>query len=120
MFFALILYRYKIQYQNYLSMKLHFAGIIIAICTFLIIGLFHPIVIKIEYYYGTKPWWIFLLIGIISIVLALFIENILLSSVLGVFGASSLWSIGELFEQRKRVKKGWFPMNPKRTAEYEN
>lgn len=86
-------------------MELYYAGIVIAICTFLIIGMFHPIVIKVEYYYGTKPWWLFLLVGIICILFALFIENILLSSVLGVFGASSLWSIGELFEQRKRVKK---------------
>lgn len=90
-------------------MELYYAGIVIAICTFLIIGMFHPIVIKVEYYYGTKPWWLFLLVGIICILFALFIENILLSSVLGVFGASSLWSIGELFEQRKRVKKAGFP-----------
>lgn len=101
-------------------MNLYFAGIIIAVCTFLIIGLFHPIVIKTEYYHGTKPWWIFLFIGIVSIISALFIENIIISSILGVFGASSLWSIGELFEQRKRVKKGWFPMNPKRAADYED
>jgi hypothetical protein len=33
---------------------------------------------------------------------------------LAVWGASSLWSIGELFEQRERVAKGWFPKNPKR------
>ena len=101
-------------------MELYYAGIVIAICTVLIIGMFHPIVIKVEYYYGTKPWWLFLLVGIICILFALFIEKILLSSVLGVFGASSLWSIGELFEQRKRVKKRWFPMNPKRAGEYEN
>lgn len=101
-------------------MELYYAGIVIAICTFLIIGMFHPIVIKVEYYYGTKPWWLFLLVGIICIIFALFIENILMSSVLGVVGASSLWSIGELFEQRKRVKKGWFPMNPKRAGEYED
>lgn len=101
-------------------MELYYTGIVIAICTFLIIGMFHPIVIKVEYYYGTKPWWLFLLVGIVCIIFALFIENILLSSVLGVFGASSLWSIGELFEQRKRVKKGWFPMNPKRAGEYED
>ena len=101
-------------------MNLYFAGIIIAICTFLIIGLFHPIVMKTEYYHGTKLWWIFLLVGIVTIISALFIENIIISSILGVFGASSLWSIGELFEQRKRVKKGWFPMNPKRTADYED
>ena len=98
---------------------LHFTGIIIAVCTFLIIGLFHPIVIKVEYHYGTRPWWIFLVLGIASIVGALFISDIMLSATFGVLGASLLWSIGELFEQKKRVEKGWFPKNPKRKDEYE-
>ena len=35
-------------------MELHFTGIIIAVCTFLVIGLFHPIVLKTEYYTGVK------------------------------------------------------------------
>ena len=98
---------------------LHFTGIIIAVCTFLIIGLFHPIVIKVEYHYGTRPWWIFLVLGIASIVSALFISDIMLSATFGVLGASLLWSIGELFEQKKRVEKGWFPKNPKRKDDYE-
>ena len=98
---------------------LHFTGIIIAVCTFLIIGLFHPIVIKVEYHYGTRPWWIFLVLGIASIVSALFISDVMLSATFGVLGASLLWSIGELFEQKKRVEKGWFPKNPKRKDEYE-
>lgn len=101
-------------------MNLYFTGVIIAISTFIIIGCFHPIVIKVEYHFGTKPWWIFLVIGIATISAALFIANVLASAVLGVIGASSLWSIGELFQQKVRVKKGWFPMNPKRTAEYED
>ena len=100
-------------------MDLHFKGMVIAISTFLIIGLFHPIVIKVEYHYGTRPWWIFLVLGIASIVSALFISDIMLSATFGVLGASLLWSIGELFEQKKRVEKGWFPKNPKRKDEYE-
>ncbi|MDO5759582.1 MAG: DUF4491 family protein [Bacteroidota bacterium] len=95
-------------------MNLHFEGVIIAISTFLIIGMFHPIVIKAEYYFGTKLWWCFLVIGLICIGIAFCIANILLSSLLGVVGASSLWSIKELFQQKKRVEKGWFPRNPKR------
>lgn len=95
-----------------------FTGIIIAISTFLIIGMFHPIVIKTEYYTGTKYWWTFLLLGLMTLVAALFVENVIASSILGVAGASFLWSIGELFEQKKRVEKGWFPMNPKRKHEY--
>ncbi len=100
--------------------SLHFSGLTIAVSTFLIIGLFHPIVIKVEYYWGTRLWWVFLLLGIVFIVGALLIGNIIISSILGILGASSLWSIGEIFEQRKRVKKGWFPKNPKRKDEYED
>lgn len=101
-------------------MELYFTGIIIAISTFLIIGIFHPIVIKMEYYTGTRFWWLFLAAGTVTIAAALFVENVIASSVLGVTGASLLWSIGELFDQKKRVKKGWFPMNPKRKHEYED
>ncbi len=93
---------------------MNFTGIIIAVATFLIIGLFHPIVIKSEYYWGVKSWWAFLVAGIIALVLSLFIENIYTSMIIGVFGITCLWSILEIFEQRDRVKKGWFPKNPKR------
>ena len=99
-------------------MDFYFTGIIIAVSTFLIIGIFHPIVIKVEYYWGTRLWWIFLVLGLITIMVALLIANVIVSSILGVIGASLLWSIGELFEQKKRVERGWFPMNPKRTHAY--
>ena len=101
-----------------LSNDLNLSGIIIGIGTFLIIGLFHPIVIKAEYYFGTRCWWVFLIAGIIGVILSITISNILISSFLGVFAFSSFWTIKEVFEQRERVKKGWFPMNPKRKDEY--
>ena len=97
---------------------MYFTGLAIAVCTFLIIGLFHPIVIKFEYYFGTRQWWLFLLAGIACIVLSICIEDTFISSLIGVIGASMLWSIGEILEQKKRVEKGLFPMNPKRKAEY--
>ncbi|MBQ7511881.1 MAG: DUF4491 family protein, partial [Prevotella sp.] len=43
---------------------MYFTGIIIAISTFLTIGIWHPIVIKTEYHWGTRPWIVYLLIGI--------------------------------------------------------
>lgn len=101
-------------------MELHFTGIIIAVSTFLIIGIFHPIVIKTEYYWGTRPWWLFFVGGILAVCLAITVENVIASSILGIIGASSLWAIGELLEQKKRVEKGWFPMNPKRKDQYRN
>ncbi len=96
----------------------HLAGLFIGICTFLIIGLFHPIVIKAEYYWGVRCWWIFLILGIAGIVASLSVDNILISSLLGVFAFSSFWTIKEIFEQEKRVKKGWFPKNPKRKYKF--
>ena len=84
-------------------------GLVIGICTFLIIGLFHPIVVKAEYYWGTKCWWIFLLLGIGGIIASLYTENIMIASLLGVFAFSSFWTIKEIFEQEERVKKAGFP-----------
>ena len=98
---------------------MYFTGITIAIMTFLTIGFWHPIVIKTEYHWGTRPWTVYLLVGLACCAAALFIENVYVSSFLGVFGASALWGIGELFSQKKRVEKGWFPMNPKRKNEYQ-
>ena len=87
-------------------------GIIIGLVTFLIIGIFYPIVIKAEYYLGTKCWWIFLLLGIAFCVLSLFVGNLIISTIAGVVGFSSFWSILELFHQKERVRKGWFPKGP--------
>lgn len=97
---------------------MHFTGLLLAISTFIIIGVFHPVVIKTEYYFGTRPWWLFLVAGLACISASLCIADTILSAIVGVTGASLLWSIGELFEQKKRVERGWFPMNPKRKAQY--
>ncbi len=84
-------------------------GLIIGISTFLVIGLFHPVVIKCEYYFGTKCWWIFALLGVMGVIISLICNNQIISPIAGVFGFSSFWSIKELFEQKERVRKGWFP-----------
>lgn len=93
---------------------MYFEGLIIAVVTFLIIGAFHPIVIKSEYYWGVKCWPVFALVGAILLGISLFVQNVLLAAIIGITGCSSLWSVLEIFEQRERVRRGWFPMNPKR------
>lgn len=95
-------------------MELNLYGIFIGLGTFLVIGLFHPLVIKAEYYLGVKSWWLFLLAGIIFCVASMLVASKVVSVFLGVIAFSSFWSIGEVFQQRKRVEKGWFPENPKR------
>ena len=91
---------------------MHLTGILIGIISFLSIGVFHPIVIKSEYHFGKECWPAFLVAGIVLMVISIFVSNVILSSALAVIGMSSWWSILELFEQEKRVKKGWFPANP--------
>ena len=95
-------------------MDFNFSGVVIGMVTFLIIGLFHPLVIKAEYYIGVKSWWLFLFLGIVAGILSLLLESLVGSIILGVVAFSSFWSIGEVFQQKKRVEKGWFPANPKR------
>lgn len=92
---------------------MNFDGIIIGISTFVIIGIFHPLVIKGEYYFGTRCWWVFLIMGLAGLIASPFIPDTMVSTLAAVWGASSLWGIGELFEQKKRVEKGWFPKREK-------
>jgi len=91
---------------------MNFSGLLVGLATFLIIGFFHPIVIKAEYYLGTGCWWIFLIAGIAFASLSVAVGNFILSTTLGVVAFSSFWSILELFQQRERVRKGWFPKGP--------
>lgn len=95
-------------------MPIYFSGIVLGLATFLIIGLFHPLVIKAEYHFGVKFWIVFLIAGLLSSAISLFVENTILSAILGVFGFSCFWSIQEMFDQVKRVREGRFPKNPKR------
>jgi len=93
-----------------------FTGIFIGLGAFLIIGILHPVVIKGEYHFGVKIWPMLLVGGIICTILSVTVENIIGSSLMGVLGFSLFWSIHELFEQKRRVEKGWFPSNPKRSG----
>jgi hypothetical protein len=89
-------------------------GFLIGLGTFLIIGAFHPVVIKAEYYLTKHCWPLFLVGGLVCAAGALFLQTFWLSALLAVLGFTLLWSIGELFEQEKRVQRGWFPANPNR------
>ncbi len=93
---------------------LHFHGLLIGLASFLIIGLFHPLVIKGEYYFGQKcvPWFAFA--GVLMCGGSLLVSNMLVSALLGVTAFSCFWSIKEVKEQEQRVARGWFPRNPRR------
>lgn len=91
---------------------MNLTGLLVGLSTFLIIGVFHPLVIKAEYYIGYKSWVIFALAGVLFSVLSLLADGIILSTILGVVAFSSFWSILEVYQQRERVRKGWFPAGP--------
>ena len=56
----------------------------------------------------------FLLAGSACILASLFIDNVIPGVLLAMLELSLLWSMRELHEQEERVRKGWFPANPKR------
>ena len=86
---------------------------------FLSIGICHPAVIKMEYYWGRNSWWVWLVAGLGFSAASLFIPDDIVSTIVGGFAFSCLWGIHEMFLQEKRVLKGWFPENPARHAYYE-
>ena len=101
-------------------MAISFYGLIVGLCTFLIIGLFHPLVIKGYYYYGLKVRVWFAVAGVITALGSLLIPadttiGLVLSIICGVISFSCLWSIHEVTEQRHRVLRGWFPAGPGHT-----
>ena len=75
---------------------MNFSGILIGVLTFFLIGLFHPIVIYAEYYFGSRCWPVFLLVGILCMILSVRMQEILWSVSLGVLGVSCFWSIKDL------------------------
>lgn len=92
-------------------------GLTIGLLTFLIIGVFHPIVIKSHYYFGLgcRAW--FFVAGIAAGVASWAVSDVMWSTLLGVLSFTCLWSVLEITEQEKRVERGWFPANPKRRSE---
>ena len=91
---------------------MNFYGLLVGLATFIIIGLFHPLVIKAEYYLGVRSWWLFAAAGVLFAVASLLVVGDIISTILGVLAFSSFWSILELVHQRHRVDKGWFPEGP--------
>ncbi len=97
-----------------LLQEYHLAGLVVGLATFIIIGIFHPLVIKGEYYFGRRCRWWFLIAGIVLAGVCVIVSDLVISILLGVTAFSCLWSVREVDEQVERVAKGWFPANPRR------
>ncbi len=94
---------------------LNYNGLILGLVAFVVIGVFHPVVAKAEYYFGKRIWWVFFLSGVCFSLLSLCFLGNLLSVILGTIGAGSFWSTHEIFKQHQRVLQGRAKQNPNRT-----
>jgi hypothetical protein len=92
---------------------LNLNGILIGLTAFFIIGLFHPLVIRLEYRYGKRVWWALFIPGIFFTVFSLFLTQFF-SIISGCLGFAFFWSTGEIFMQHERVIKGQAKRNPER------
>ncbi len=59
-------------------------GIIIGVVTFFLIGIFHPLVIKGEYYFGKKINKYFALSGLIFVIISIYVKSLIPSIFAGV------------------------------------
>ena len=50
---------------------MNYHGVMIAAVCFLVIGVFHPIVIRAEYYFSSRCWPVFLLAGLLFLAASL-------------------------------------------------
>ena len=56
-------------------MQVNMEGVVVGIVALVMIGVFHPIVIKCEYYFSHRIWPLFLAAGIGFLLAALFGDN---------------------------------------------
>ncbi len=80
-------------------------------------GILHVAVVKWEFRWGTKGWWLYLIFGILCIPVSFFTTSVLLKSSLIIVGTNLLWTVHEIFKQYDRVEKDWFPSGPGHKSE---
>ena len=82
---------------------MQFAGLIIGVVTFIMIGVLHVAVVKIEQKWGSQSWILFVILGLLLGASSLFVDDVLVSALLGVNGFLLAWSGPELKKQRERA-----------------
>ncbi|MCJ7731148.1 DUF4491 family protein [Candidatus Bathyarchaeota archaeon] len=83
---------------------MQFAGIILGVVTFAMIGILHVAVVKIERIWGSHLWSGFIVLGLLFGIASLLVDDVLVSALLGVNGFLFAWSGPELKKQKERVE----------------
>ena len=95
---------------------MNYFGITLGVCVYLGIAIWHFFVIKGEYYLGKRICTaLFAVTAVLCTGLSLFVSGPFLRAILAIFGFSSLWGIREVFQQERRVQRGWFPKRDKKS-----
>ena len=87
---------------------MQFAGVILGLVTFLMIGVLHFSVVKIEKVWGSHLWPGFVVLGLLFGVGSLLVDEVLISALLGVNGFLFAWSGPELKKQKERAERDSF------------
>ena len=82
---------------------MQYAGLIIGVYTFVIIGILHVAVVRVERVIGAHIWPGFVVLGAVCGGASLMTVDVLASALLGVSGFLFAWSGPELRKQRERV-----------------
>ncbi len=98
-------------------MSLYVEGPVVGAMVFLLVGVCHPLVVKVEYHLGQRVWWLFILLSFCCFVASLTLPE-LPSLSLGACGAAAYWCALELRMQHQRVGLGRAKRNPKRPMAY--
>ena len=94
---------------------MNWEGLVVAGASLAVIAVYHPLVIKAEYYFSCKVWPAFALCGVLGLTGSLFLNGAA-AAVAAFWGATNLSCIVEVHAQARRVEKGWFPKNPRRCS----
>ncbi len=92
---------------------MNWEGLLLGFVAFLIIGLCHPLVTKLEYHKGKEAWYLLFIPGSILLIISFFLSDIY-SIITGIIAFALFWSAIEMFKQHERVLKGQAKRNPKR------
>ncbi|HON53328.1 MAG TPA: DUF4491 family protein [Bacteroidales bacterium] len=93
--------------------SIYVTGFLIGVGSFVITGVCHPLVVKMEYFYGKQSWWWLVVPGVVLLTWSLFLSTIP-SIILGVIAFSLFWSSIEIIKQHHRVLLGRAKKNPNR------
>jgi hypothetical protein len=85
--------------------QLQIAGLVLAVVTFVTIGIGHVLVRRLHACFGTRPALGFFLVGLLVLLLSLFSADDLLSAGLGITAITLVWDGVEIFRQEGRMRR---------------